>query len=342
MRPSDTTQSPGERLFPLRIPPGWDPPVPAFESVFDPDVHAVSMCVIGCQHAPDQDITAFLTDLRSIAAGADICDFAAGSDHAGLKQTVGIFYWYNPTQAADWLASTVLQGFWEKHGSADTGYGIFREMTNVPTTHFETLFSGPEHDHGLSQRRSGIKGPVAHHMYWGGMRDRIPHSAVNALEASGPLGVREEDGRRIVVEAHENLCIIRSGQDWSMTEGVQRTEYLETIEPTLAAGMAFLRDQGEAVNCYACRYMHETDGTGAPVDRSFGLAYFRTMKDLEDWAENHPTHLAIFNTFLEIAPKYGPDLQLRLWHEVSVLPAGEQMAEYVNCAPGTGLLGGLS
>ncbi len=342
MQPSDTLERTAERRYPLRMPPGWNPPVPAFESVFDKNVHAVSMNVVGCQHAPDADVSEFLEDLKAAGNAADILDFATCTDGAGLRQTVGIFYWYNPLRAADWLQSPAFTGFWEKHSSADRAYGVFREMMNVPTTHFETLFSGPEHDHGVSQGRVGVEGPVDRHMYWGGMRDRIPHSAMNALEADGALRVVEQDQRRVLVEAHENLCIIRSGQDWSFTQGTQRDEYLQRIEPTLAAGMAFLRDEGDQVNCYACRYMRELDGSGAPVERSFGLAYFRTMKDLEDWAEHHPTHLAIFNTFLEIAPKYGPDLQLRLWHEVSVLPAGEQLAEYVNCTPGTGLLGGLS
>ncbi|WP_119165459.1 phenylacetaldoxime dehydratase family protein [Algihabitans albus] len=139
-----------------------------------------------------------------------------------------------------------------------------------------------------------------------------------------------------------SLCIIRSGQDWSSTEGLQRREYLERMEPVLEAGMAFLRDRGQEVNCHAGRYMREIGRDGAGTDRSLGPAYFRTMADLEGWAETHPTHLAIFKTFLGIAPKYGANLQLRPWHEVSLLPAGNQFGEHANCAAGTGLLGGLA
>ena len=91
------------------------------------------------------------------------------------------------------------------------------------------------------------------------------------------------------------------------------------MQPVLKAGMAFLRDRGDEVNCYSCRYMTQID---EPTENTFGLAFFKTLGDLEGWAHSHPTHLAIFNTFMEIAPKYGPELQLRLWHEVSVLPAG--------------------
>jgi len=106
--------------------------------------------------------------------------------------------------------------------------------------------------------------------------------------------------------------------------------------------MDFLRDTGEQVNCYSCRFMRDQDEHGRAMKRTFCLAYFKTMKDLEDWSQHHPTHLEIFDTFLRIAPKYGPDLQLRLWHEVSVLPAAGQRAEYINCRPGTGLLAGLN
>jgi aldoxime dehydratase len=34
----------------------------------------------------------------------------------------------------------------------------------------------------------------------------------------------------------------------------------------------------------------------------------------------------------------GPTARLRLYHEVSVATADEQFFEYVDCAPGTGLL----
>ena len=36
--------------------------------------------------------------------------------------------------------------------------------------------------------------------------------------------------------------------------------------------------------------------------------------------------------------EFGADLKLKLWHEVSVLPATQQTFEYINCRPETGLL----
>ena len=325
------------RRYPLRMPPDWDPPVPAWSSTFADSVSEVAMCVIGFQHADDQQTDEFLVALKGLTDGVDIADFAFCEGVGGLRQTVGIFYWTDPRKSADWLEGQAFQAFWAEHTSTEAGYGVFRELFNIPLERSETLFSSPERDDGMSRRRAGVEGPIQRHQYWGGMRDRVPVSGHDPLEAEGTLTV-ERDGNRVRVRTHENLCIIRSGQDWSSTQGDQRADYLERIEPVLLAGMNFLRDKGGNIGCYSCRYMREMEADGTPAERSFGLAYFRTMAELERWAEHHPTHLAIFNTFLEIAPKYGPDLQLRLWHEVSVLPAGNQFGEYVNCLPGTGLL----
>jgi len=74
------------------------------------------------------------------------------------------------------------------------------------------------------------------------------------------------------------------------------------------------------------------------LPRSFGLAHFVSLQHLEDWAHSHPTHLRIYSEFLSMAKTMGDGLQLRLWHEVAVLPAHDQIFEYLNCHSGTGLL----
>lgn len=332
---------PTERSHPLRMPKGWEPPVPAWSSTFPETQASVSMAVIGFQHPDMMSVGAHLEDLHAALEGADIRDLVASDAGGGLRETACIAYWQSAEAAMSTLASDGFRAFWEKHGADGLGYGLFKECTNVPFDRSETLFSSPVHDHGYSQLREDVVGPIPHHQYWGGMRDRIPLSAHDALDAPGPIRLIERSGNHVTVEAHENLCIIRSGQDWSHCGAEQLAEYQEQIEPTLKAGMAFLRDRGGQVNCYVCRYMKDVALDGSDLKRSCGLAYFRTMADLEGWAEHHPTHLKIFNTFLSIAPKHGPNLQLRLWHEVSVLPAADQRAEYINCRPDTGLMGGL-
>ena len=46
------------------------------------------------------------------------------------------------------------------------------------------------------------------------------------------------DGDRLRVVAHDNLCLIRSGQDWSDIEP-ERKMYLDDVEPVLREGMEF-------------------------------------------------------------------------------------------------------
>jgi len=181
----------------------------------------------------------------------------------------------------------------------------------------------------------GVSGEIMEHGYWGSMRDRIPLSQTDTMSPTGGLSLRDDGNGRVTVHGHENLAVIRSGQDWTDTQGEERRVYLEDIEPTLRAGMDFLRDQGAEVGCYSNRYVQHIDADGRPVEKSFGISHWRSLADLERWAESHPTHLKIFGIFLKKVPELP---NLRLYHEVSVLDAAAQGYEYINCHPGTGLL----
>lgn len=55
----------------------------------------------------------------------------------------------------------------------------------------------------------------------------------------------------MLVQGHDNIALIRSGQDWKDAESEERSLYLEEILPTLQQGMDFLRDNGESVGCYS-------------------------------------------------------------------------------------------
>ena len=102
--------------------------------------------------------------------------------------------------------------------------------------------------------------------------------------------------------------------------------------------MLYLRDNPAEAGCYFCRRMTETDSEGTPLKRTFTVASFVSLSDLERWAAHHPSHLRIFNRFLKIAKELGGDIQLRLWHEVAVLQPHDQLFEYANCSPSTGML----
>jgi aldoxime dehydratase len=140
------------------------------------------------------------------------------------------------------------------------------------------------------------------------------------------------------VTGQHNLCLIRSGQEWSETDGEERRMYTEDVEPVLRAGMDFLRDDGLAVGCYANRYMTVVDAGGRPLDKTFGMSWWHSLEELDTWAESHPTHVAIFRVAMEYLGTLGPAARLRLYHEVTVPSADQQRFEYLDCHPATGML----
>jgi aldoxime dehydratase len=137
---------------------------------------------------------------------------------------------------------------------------------------------------------------------------------------------------------HDNICLIRSGQDWIATASNERRMYLEDVEPVLRAGMNFLRDDGLQIGCFANRYMTVMDANGRALEKSFGMSWWQSLAALEAWAESHPTHVAIFRAALKYLAALGPAAKLKLYHEVTVAAQDEQYFEYFNCHPATGML----
>jgi aldoxime dehydratase len=182
---------------------------------------------------------------------------------------------------------------------------------------------------------------VQEHAYWGGMRDRIPLSQTDQMAPGGrPRLVR--DGARLRVVGHDNVCLIRSGQDWSDTDDTERKLYLEEVEPVLREGMDFLRDEGLNIGCYANRYMHVLGGDGLSTEKSYGQSWWHSLAALERWAESHPTHVRIFGAAMKYLSTLGPAAKLRLYHEVTVAAADEQFFEYRDCHPKTGMLAAVA
>jgi aldoxime dehydratase len=175
------------------------------------------------------------------------------------------------------------------------------------------------------------------HAYWGGMRDRIPQSQTSEMAPSGmPAPVR--DGERLRVRPHDNICLIRSGQDWSDTDAAERKMYLDDVEPVLREGMDFLRDDGRAIGCFANRYMTVLDRGGEATNKSYGMSWWKSLAALERWAESHPTHVRIFGAAMKYLSTLGPSAKLRLYHEVTVARADEAFFEYAGCHARTGML----
>lgn len=329
-----------ERTQPSSMPPNWDPPAEAFVARYPDQVRQMVMAYFGVQYRGADEpalvgsALAALSDTCTATDGPGHVDRAVYTDEAGYRTTLTIAYWDDPARFDRWFADARATWLDERNSSDEAGF--FVEVVRPTTSRFETLFSS-DRPEGVANLSEKFSGPVADHAYWGGSRDRIPLSQTDPLD-SGEPSVASGDGRRRVVRGQHNLCLIRSGQDWTDTDGDERRMYVEDIEPTLRAGMEFLRDEGLSVGCFANRYVQLVDEDGSLLDKTFGMSWWRTLKELDTWAREHPTHLSIFGKAMKYLSTLGPNARLRLYHEVTVAAAEEQYFEYLGCHPDTGML----
>lgn len=320
-----------------RVPDDYVPPYPSFVARHPSSVKRVVMAYFGVQAQGDaKAFAAAPHDLATMFAASDgpaHWDRARYTDEAGHDTAICAAYWDDPARFEPWFAA---QGrAWTRVERA--GIGTFTELLQPEVERYETLFSAPDRAEGIATLAQGMSGVVMEHAYWGGARDRLPASQTDALL---PLGEPQlqRDGARVTVRGHENLCLIRSGQDWGDTDAEEREMYVRDVEPVLHAGMDFLRDQGLPIGCFANRYLHVEGRGGEPTEKSYGMSWWKSLAALERWAEAHPTHLAIFGAAMQYLSKLGPAAQLKLYHEVTVARAQEQFFEYLNCHAKTGLL----
>lgn len=336
------------RRFPKCMPTDWTPPVPAWSAALPSDGQLI-VAYYGVQSSLGADVDEVF-EFRSWLAGSleqsaegVHCEYAEYVDAQGYYTWLCIGYWSNKTDYERWLASHAYQQYWISDARLSSRVGVFQETLVFASERFETLRSDSQERVGASRVCPVLHGPIREHNYWGGTRDRIAASAYDLLAAgSGKLVSDAAEGgtlgRRVCVQIPDNLAVIRSGQAFGDLEGLEKDIYFGEIEPALRAGMDYLRDYPAQTHCFSCRLLCETDASGNPLSRTFGLAHFASLKHLEDWARSHPTHLRIFDGFIAMATELGGNLKLRLWHEVAVLSQQNQRFEYTNCHSSTGLL----
>lgn len=329
------------------MPEGWEPPVPAHSAVI---TGWTTVAYYGVQSS-DGPATSVVADFRTwiVAAvsnehGPDRVEWAEFTDATGAYTWMAIGYWVDDRATFDrWSASDEHEDYWADDRRLTERGGVFREVFHAPADRIESLLSQPDIHAGVAGAVHGRRGPIAEHNYWGGMRDRLAAAASDPLEPEPTTGATDASpasgtGERVRVPGVANLAVIRSGQLTGDLEGDEREFYEKRVNPALEGGMRYLRDHPVESGCISCRYMRETGPDGSPTARTFGLAAFGSLRQLEEWAEHHPSHLKIFNEFLAMAERLGGAIRLRLWHEVAVLTREDQYFEYVNCHPGTGML----
>lgn len=332
-----------ERTQPSSMSEGHVPPFPAWAARFDPLVGQVVMAYFGAQsiNALSIEVLEPITYRFSSANGPSYWDPAHCHDAAGFHNLIAIAYWSNPDSFERWRRDSGFDAWWNDPKRLAEPQGWFIEIVSPTADRFETLQASLGAPEGVSHLAESLSDTVQEHGYWGSVRDRFAIAQTDPLHGKEPeTPITGGDQSRIQLPGRQNLCLIRSGQDWTTTRDKERNLYLQDIFPVLEEGMTFLRDQGRSIGCLSCRFMRVLDTTtGKPLEKSFGLAHFDELAHLEEWAKTHPTHLAIFGGFMRYVRTLEFQISLRLYHEVSVIPADAQCFEYINCHPGSGLLG---
>jgi aldoxime dehydratase len=326
-----------------RVPDDYAPPYPSFVARHQPSVRRLVMAYFGIQTrlaSPEADrAMAQLVASLETDGGPKHWDQARYIDEAGFTNTVTVAYWDDRAKFDGWFPAA--RDGWTGAKRAGGTFGTFIEALYPSVEGYETLFSSLGRPEGIAVLADGMSGEVQEHAYWGGMRDRIARSQTDEMAPAGTARAIR-DGARIQVLPHDNLCLIRSGQDWGDTEASERKMYLEDVEPVLREGMDFLRDSGRSIGCYANRYMMVVGPGGRPTEKSYGMSWWKSLAALERWAESHPTHVRIFGAAMKYLSTLGPAAKLRLYHEVTVARADEQLFEYVDCHPRTGMLNAVA
>lgn len=337
-----------QRSQPASTPSGWVPPVPAYMARFAEDLAEIVVAVYGVQakklpKSPLESVITFME--REDPHAPRFWDMASATDCLGYEMQTLISYWNSKEEYNYWLESSGFGEWWANLKPESNTMGLFKEVFFPPIDRFETVFSDNEVPEGCAHMRQHVSGPILEHVYWGSARDRLPAAQTDALDGesqreSAPIEQVDSTQHRIKVKGQNNLCVIRSGQDWSATRPEERKLYLETMHPVLEKGMYYLRDQGNEIGCIETRLMAVLDPKtlSTDTDKTFGLGYFDSLASLEKWSKEHKTHLDIFGRFLQYTKELNNVYTLRLHHEVLVLQPEQQDLEYIGCHSQTGLL----
>ena len=276
-------------------PEGHVPNFPAWSSVDLPAQTAYSMMFVT---GPGRSET--IETLRAeLTEGDDTPNLLERARVVNIddENTVFLGYWTDPDSHRRWQQRSVALGH----------EGVLIETAVIPAERWETLHSTPEVTPGVRGLLDADLTDV--HEYWGAARDRIPasHGSELAAEVGSPIP--------------GNICLIRSGQIWQYCGEAERELYFGDVEPNLRAGIDFLAGHPET-GCISSRFLREQTLDGEDIESTSFVGWFRDLKSLEDWSKSHSTHLAIFHSFLGMVGTLGAEIEIRLWHEVCVVPAG--------------------
>jgi len=340
--------SPAERVTPLRKPPNFVPAVQRWSLQVPPGQPQFRTAVFGAE-APNE---ATLNEhplfswielfLRDHPDGPHFHQHARSRTLYGNVSHVVSAYWVDEDRFERWMRDQTVQAWWKDPARLQGPFATWREILRIPRDRQESLF-WLDFPVGVSGCPEVALYPTPYCGYYGAMRDRLMATAKDKLETALSSGLQKVNGRKGFgeywsIEPPNNLAIIRGGSSWGFMDDEQHASYDDQLREPVIAGMDYLDRNPLPSGCASMRWQRSSDIRGNLEPDEYAHAYFLSLAHLEDWAENHASHAAIFSAAIRRYRHYGAANQLRTWHEVYVLPEGGHTFEYLNCHPDTGLL----
>ena len=287
--------------------------------------------------------------LRSSNRPSSFESFALIDGREAPGTTIWVGYWTDATRHAKALEALRLQSIFDRQSKEHrSSLGLWQETFTTDVSRLETNYSGLDYLPGLGQMPNSSAAEHDLATYWGAARDRIPDSAEDLFprplaKMDRPVETPKGLGQHLTGNSHHNLVHIRSGQWWRNCDQIETEAYVQKLEPTLRKGLQYLNENAKETGAMGLRYLRNTD-LGDPLndydrEETCGAGFFANLEDLENWAKTHSSHLAIWRGAMAHYKAFPDNRKFRTWHEVSVIKEGDAQYEYINCTPGTGVMG---
>ena len=235
-----------------------------------------------------------------------------------------------------------LRQIWRELGPDRDQIGLWREQFIVPLQRLQTNYSREHYKPGLANLPDVTHPAHDYTEYWGAGRDRLEASANDLFEIPTPLRpppVRPSGfGQHLFGSNYDNMCHIRSGQQWEESDTEECEAYENNLQRVLMTGMIYLWENPEETGSIGLRMARRITGGNRLVKETSVMGFHRNWSDLEKWSSRHPSHLAIFSGSVQHGRRFGENRKFMTWQEVAILKAGEATFEYLNCDPRTGVI----
>ncbi|KAH8598693.1 heme-containing dehydratase protein [Bisporella sp. PMI_857] len=344
---------PVNRIYPLRQPKNYRPPIPRWQLKLPAGVDSVYTLYVGVQRKSSGSSAQTTTNAANIAiqswleelppAAYESFVVLDGHDEAGSDVLV-CYYSDLDSYAKSWQSLRLPQ-IYESLGENKSSVGLWCERFATSASRLETNYSGLDYLPGLARLPRAEPAEHTYSAYWGAARDRIPDSSHDLFlpaaetETAPPNPFPQGRGEYLSGSNYENIVHIRSGQFWENCGSEERAAYETKLEPALRTGLSYLWENSSATGTIGLRFLrNKSSRTEQILGETCAAGFFRSLADLESWAEKHPSHKAIFLGAIKHAKTFGERRRLRTWHEVSVLKAGDVHFEYLNCTQSTGAI----